>query len=128
MDLLFLTDRQREVYKMRENTGKTFIEIAEELRLSVSAVTEHYRSAQRRIREFENYKIQQDFDESKLYTVKLSRAELKVLELALRLIRTYDVEKILKKQLRKNDIRHNHLKFIYEMVQQLTYKIHNIIY
>ena len=48
--------------------------------------------------------------------------------LTLYFMECYDVEKILKKQLRKNDIRHNHLKFIYEMVQQLTYKIHNIIY
>ena len=50
----FFTERQKEVYKLREQK-MTFVQIGNTLGISKNAARQHYQNALRRIREYEAY-------------------------------------------------------------------------
>ena len=124
----FLTDRQREVYTLHKEQGMTFTAIGEELGISKTGASAHYRLAERRIREFDRYKNQRDMDEDTKYTVELTRADVKVLLNALSEVESYDVRRLLEKKYDMSNKRFNSLSFFYEMTRKLSEKLHDIAY
>ena len=73
-DLSILTERQREVYLLRQQ-GMTCKYIGEELHLSVSAVSLHLRNAQRRFRQYQAFQEEKKRD-GQTVAFSISRIEL----------------------------------------------------
>lgn len=73
-NFLFLTDKQRRVYILRNN-GVTYKKIAEDMNISYSMARQHYINAERRIREYEKYNVIKERNKKEL-TLDLTLGEL----------------------------------------------------
>lgn len=77
----FFTDRQKEVYKLREQK-MTFVQIGNTLGISKNAARQHYQNALRRIREYEAYNRMIDHNNQPV-DFPLTRGELKLIYIGL---------------------------------------------
>ena len=77
----FFTDRQKEVYKLREQK-MTFVQIGNTLGISKNAARQHYQNALRRIREYEAYNRMIDHNNQPVDFL-LTRGELKLIYIGL---------------------------------------------
>lgn len=78
---VFFTDRQKEVYKLREQK-MTFVQIGNTLGISKNAARQHYQNALRRIREYEAYNRMIDHNNQPV-DFPLTRGELKLIYIGL---------------------------------------------
>ena len=77
----FFTDRQKEVYKLREQK-MTFVQIGNTLGISKNAARQHYQNALRRNREYEAYNRMIDHNNQPV-DFPLTRGELKLIYIGL---------------------------------------------
>ena len=77
----FFTDRQKEVYRLREQK-MTFVQIGNTLGISKNAARQHYQNALRRIREYEAYNRMIEHN-NQLVDFPLTRGELKLIYIGL---------------------------------------------
>ena len=77
----FFTDRQKEVYKLREQK-MTFVQIGNTLGISKNAARQHYQNALRRIREYEAYNRMIEHNNQPVDFL-LTRGELKLIYIGL---------------------------------------------
>ena len=77
----FFTDRQKEVYKLREQK-MTFVQIGNTLGISKNAARQHYQNALRRIREYEAYNRMIEHNNQPV-DFPLTRGELKLIYIGL---------------------------------------------
>ena len=77
----FFTDRQKEVYRLREQK-MTFVQIGNTLGISKNAARQHYQNALRRIREYEAYNRMIEHNNQPV-DFPLTRGELKLIYIGL---------------------------------------------
>ena len=77
----FFTERQKEVYKLREQK-MTFAQIGNTLGISSNAARQHYQNALRRIREYEAYNRMVEHNNQPV-DFPLTRGELKLIYMGL---------------------------------------------
>lgn len=76
-DLSILTDKQREVWQLRQS-GLPFKEIGERLKITPNAASTHMRSAERRFRQWEKYQLEEERNNEPI-SLCLTRGENKLL-------------------------------------------------
>ena len=77
----FFTERQKEVYKLREQK-MTFVQIGNTLGISQNAARQHYQNALRRIREYEAYNRMVEHNNQPV-DFPITRGELKLIYMGL---------------------------------------------
>lgn len=78
---VFFTERQKEVYKLREQK-MTFVQIGNTLGISQNAARQHYQNALRRIREYEAYNRMVEHNNQPV-DFPITRGELKLIYMGL---------------------------------------------
>lgn len=78
---VFFTERQKEVYKLREQK-MTFVQIGNTLGISQNAARQHYLNALRRIREYEAYNRMVEHNNQPV-DFPITRGELKLIYMGL---------------------------------------------
>ena len=126
-EFTFMTEREKEIYLIRQETGKTFTAIANELGIGVSAVSKNYRNAERRIRKYNNLLKTEEYDNNTKFTVELSKAELKVISFALTNMRSKDVRKVMNELYKDKEKEYNYLDYLTEIAKSVNTQITNLL-
>lgn len=80
-DLSFLTDKQRRAYILRQK-GKKYREIAAAMNITEGTARQHFISAERRVREYEQYNDAKNKNKTPLH-LDITLGELKLVIIAL---------------------------------------------
>ena len=126
-EFTFMTEREKEIYLIRQETGKTFTAIANELGIGVSAVSKNYRNAERRIRKYNNLLKTEEYDNNTKFTVELSKAELKVISFALTNMMSKDVRKVMNELYKDREQEYNYLDYLTEIAKSVKTQITDLL-